>query len=72
MVAAGSAVAPCAVAADSTAVAALTAAVDSTAADADKFHTSIHTRGSTGRQEILPAAFFFGGVSLVRRDRIRG
>jgi hypothetical protein len=61
MVAAGSAVAPCAVAADSMAVAAFMAAVDSTAADADKFHTSIHTRGSSGRQEILPAVFFFGG-----------
>jgi hypothetical protein len=32
-------------------------AVDSTAAGAGKFHTLIHTRGSNGRQENLPAVF---------------
>ena len=46
---------------DSVVAAPMAEAVDSTAADADKFHTSIHTRGSSGRQEILLAVFFFVG-----------
>jgi len=70
MVAAGSAVAPCAEAVDSMAVAAFTAAVDSTAADADKSHTSIHTRGSNGRQENLPAVFFLVRSSVDSRFEI--
>lgn len=53
----------CTEAADSMAVRAFTVVVDSTAAGADKFHTSIHTRGSNGRQFALPAVFLYWGES---------
>lgn len=51
------------------AVPAFTAVEGSTAAGGDKFHTSIHTRGSNGRQENLPAVVFFGG-EVGKREKL--